>query len=59
MINLKGEEGRVAVFPLLHTASTDPCEEFGGFCSPLFFKRRVPWSEHPVRVFSKKGHNHL
>lgn len=49
----------MAVFPLLRTASTEKCEEFGKGSVHLFFfyKRRVPWNEHSVRAFSKKGHN--
>lgn len=39
MINLNHWGGRVAVFPLPHTASTEQWEEFERCCSPFFFQR--------------------
>lgn len=57
IINLKGEEGWL-YSPAMHSKHWEMWRIWQGFCSPFFFnKRRVPWNEHPVRAFSKKGHN--
>lgn len=57
VINLKGEEGWL-YSPAMRSKHWEMWRIWQGFCSPFFFyKRRVPWNEHPVRAFSKKGHN--